>query len=225
MKRARSDAVHVLDVVDHANAESIEVEVRVACLQRVERPQHAGDAASGELFTLQLLEVTPHAGPTDALTHAEHVGPVNRLAVANAGETEHEADERAAGIERANGEPADTRDHANQRGRNVVERAPPDLRLERNTGVRVFGRRERPVREASGVGTVVRCLGGAGVVVEIERHGSGRRVGREASDNVRPCRAYHNGRPKRSPLPPGLIAHAARNAGGSDVVAEGVGAH
>jgi hypothetical protein len=68
-------------------------------------------------------------------------------------------------------------------------------------------------------------VGGPGVAVEIERHESGRQVGREASDNVRPRRAYHNGRPKRSPLPPGRIAHAARHAGGNDVVAEGVGAH
>src|SRR5215213_4400463 len=70
VQRARGDAVHVLDVVDETNAETIEVEMRVARLERVERPQHARDAAARELGALHLLEVPADARAADVFADA-----------------------------------------------------------------------------------------------------------------------------------------------------------
>src|SRR5687768_15852845 len=185
MKRARGNAVHVLDVVDDAYAESIEVEMGVARLQRIERPKHSSNASAGKLLALELLEMAPDTGSADTLAHAEHVRPVNRLPIADAGEAEHEANERPGGIERADGEPANTRGHAKQRRRDMVERAPPDLRLQHHTGGRVFGRRERAVGEAGGVGAEVGGVGSASVGVEIERHGRSDRWAGRARERQR----------------------------------------
>ena len=85
---ARRDAVHVLDVVDQADAQPIEVEVGVPRLERIERPEHARDPSAREHGALHLLQVATHAHAARVLADAEHVGPVNRLTVAQAGEAD-----------------------------------------------------------------------------------------------------------------------------------------
>src|SRR5215204_40901 len=138
---------------------------------------------------------------------------MDRLAVPNAREAEHEPDEIALRVERSDREPTDHRGYAQQRRRHVIERSAPDLQLEPHARGTVFGCLEWPIRDPMRVGTVgsVGGSGGAGTVVEVERHGRGDGwADGRASDNVRPCRAYHYGRPKRSPRTCRLVDRTGR---------------
>src|SRR6185437_7408306 len=56
VKRARRDAIHVFDVFGGGDAESVEVEMRIACDERIESPVDHVDAELADGRSLILLE-------------------------------------------------------------------------------------------------------------------------------------------------------------------------
>ena len=79
MQRTRRHAIHVDLVVHDAHAQPVEVEMGVACLERIERPVHPRDAALRQLHTLLELETPADAHLAGEFGHAEHVRPPEAL--------------------------------------------------------------------------------------------------------------------------------------------------
>src|SRR5579862_8743191 len=113
-------AVHVGHVVQNVDAEPIQVEMRVLGLERIERPAHAGDADLAQHLALVFLEASADAGVAFALAHAQLVRPVDELAFVHAGDAEHEADQRAVGVERTDRDAADFLNDLENRGRHGI---------------------------------------------------------------------------------------------------------
>ena len=88
-------------------AEPIEVEVRVAGDERVERPEHRLDADGAHELALVILQSLAEMIAARVLADREHVGPVDQTPVAYAGEPEHEAEHSAGRVERGGGHAAD----------------------------------------------------------------------------------------------------------------------
>ena len=63
VQRAARVAVHVDDVLHRRRPEAVQVEVGVACHERIVRPQHAANVSFEELLALKLLEPLAEAGP------------------------------------------------------------------------------------------------------------------------------------------------------------------
>ena len=157
VQRAARRPVHVDDVVDHAHAKAVDVEVRVARLERIEGPELAGDAAAGERGALVLLEAPADAVLARLGADAEHVRPVDELVVADAGEAEDESEEGVVG-EGAEEHAADVGgDFEHRRGDDVAEFGAPDGGLEGDARLKLVERDEGAERDAVRVGLVERC--------------------------------------------------------------------
>ena len=98
---ARVAAIHVPDVLHRAHAEHIEVEMRVARDERIVRPVDDARAQLCHCAPLEFLQPPTDAEVLRFGAHRQHVGPVHDDAVLDARHAVHEADQPAAGGERA----------------------------------------------------------------------------------------------------------------------------
>jgi hypothetical protein len=93
VKRARGDPVEIREIAASDCAQTIEIEVGVARLKRIEGPFDKSNTAAECFFALEELEVAAHAAVTIAGSDSSHVGMQERSAVANAGQRKGVADE------------------------------------------------------------------------------------------------------------------------------------
>src|SRR5262245_595754 len=197
MQRAARGAVHIDRVVDDANAEAIDVEVGVAGLQRIERPELTRDAASCELGALGFLEPASDAHLARFGANAEHVRPVNDFVVSHSGEAEDESDQHIVS-EGAENEAPDVRgDLQDGGGNDIGELGAPDGDLEIDARLELVERLEVPDAGRLGIGFRRYASGGwrRGNVASMRKHAAGERVYSDAA-NIKFVAAYRNGIPK-----------------------------
>jgi hypothetical protein len=75
-------------VFDHPRTEQVEVQVRVANRERVEGPENRRHPALAKELALVFLQHPTYAATARFRMHSQHVGPVNRPAVPDPGQTE-----------------------------------------------------------------------------------------------------------------------------------------
>jgi hypothetical protein len=100
-------AVHLLDVLDDADAELVEVQVGVAGDQRIVRPVDNRRPERADGVALVLLELAPEPEVARLLADSEHVRPVHHAAALDAGQPEDEAEQPTLCVERSGGDAAD----------------------------------------------------------------------------------------------------------------------
>jgi hypothetical protein len=66
-------AVHILDVLNRERAEVIDIEVRIACDQRIGGPEHDVDAERLHGFALELLQPGAKSKAACVAVHCEHI--------------------------------------------------------------------------------------------------------------------------------------------------------
>src|SRR4051794_28018096 len=125
--------VHVGDIIGDPGAQTVEIEMRVAGDQRVERPDDASDSHLRHQRALVELEPAADAMIPRLRSHREHVGPVNQVPVSEAGHAEHETEHWTAlsrTIERRRRHSPEVLRHLENRARHpLVETGPPGLVL------------------------------------------------------------------------------------------------
>ena len=137
MERAGGDPIEVVHIRYDPRAQPRHIEMRVARLQRIERPEDARDAASREFGALILFEQSTDAGAAYLTEHGEHVRPMQRTVSVGARQSKHEADQCIVRVKCPHHETADMRGDREERGVDGFAVAPPGGLLQRDAGAKI----------------------------------------------------------------------------------------